>query len=186
MEKAMDLMTEELVILVDESDRPIGTSEKLAAHRNPVLHRAFSIFVINQLGQVMLQKRAKQKYHSGGLWTNTCCSHPRPGEETLLAAKRRLQEEMGFCCELEEIFSFVYRAQLDRELTEYEFDHVLLGKFDGEPRLNPDEAEAWKWMEILDLQLDIVSNPDRYTFWLKNCIDRVANYLKDPSVTNHG
>jgi isopentenyl-diphosphate Delta-isomerase len=177
---------EEQVILVDESDRPIGTAEKLAAHKNSALHRAFSIFVVNGQGQVLLQKRAKQKYHSGGLWTNTCCSHPRPGEETIAAAKRRLQEEMGFCCELAEIFSFVYRAQLDHELTEYEFDHVLLGKFDGEPILNPDEAEAWKWIEMTDLQLDIAANPDRYTFWLKNCVDRVGDYLKDHLVKNHG
>jgi isopentenyl-diphosphate Delta-isomerase len=172
---------EEQVILVDESDRPVGTAPKMAAHQQGLLHRAFSIFVVNQKQQILLQKRAKQKYHSGGLWTNTCCSHPRHGETTLAAANRRLREEMGFSCELEEIFSFTYFAKLDRELSEHEFDHVFLGKFEGEPILNPAEAEDWRWCGMADLQADILINPDQYSFWLKNCVDRVATYLKNPN-----
>jgi len=155
---------EEQLILVDQSDRPVGTAPKMAAHQQGLLHRAFSIFVINQKQQILLQKRAKQKYHSGGLWTNTCCSHPRPGETTIAAADRRLQEEMGFSCELEEIFSFTYFAKLDHELSEHEFDHVFLGKFEGKPILNPAEAEDWRWCSITDLQSDILIHPNHYSF----------------------
>jgi isopentenyl-diphosphate delta-isomerase len=167
----------ETVILVDRQDQQIGTAEKMAAHRQGSLHRAFSIFILNSQDQLLLQRRAVHKYHSGGLWTNTCCSHPRPGETTLAAAKRRLQEEMGFSCDLSEIFSFVYQAQLDRGLIEYEFDHVLLGRFNGKPRLNPEEADAYAWVDMDELQADIQNQPDRYTYWLKDCIDRFATYL---------
>jgi isopentenyl-diphosphate Delta-isomerase len=170
-------MPEDQVILVDQSDRQIGTLAKMAAHHQGLLHRAFSIFVINQNQEVLLQKRAIQKYHSGGLWTNTCCSHPRPGETTINAANRRLFEEMGFNCELTEIFSFTYIANLDHELIEHEYDYVFLGKFDGEPILNPAEADDWRWISIAELQSDIAINPNCYTFWLKNCIERVANYI---------
>ncbi|AFY70531.1 isopentenyl-diphosphate delta-isomerase [Thalassoporum mexicanum PCC 7367] len=167
----------ETVILVDRQDQPIGTAEKMAAHRQGSLHRAFSIFVLNAQDQLLLQRRAAHKYHSGGLWTNTCCSHPRPGETTPAAAQRRLQEEMGFSCDLREIFSFVYQAQLDRGLIEYEFDHVFLGRFDGVPQLNPEEADAYEWIEVAELQAEIRKHPDRYTYWLKDCIDRFADYL---------
>jgi isopentenyl-diphosphate Delta-isomerase len=172
-----DQVIEDQVILVDQSDRQIGTSAKMAAHYQGLLHRAFSIFVINQDQQILLQKRAVQKYHSGGLWTNTCCSHPRPGETTIAAANRRLQEEMGFSCELTEIFSFTYSTQLDQGLSEHEYDHVFLGSYDQAPILNPAEAEDWRWIAIAELQSDIEINPDQYTFWLKNCIARVADYL---------
>jgi isopentenyl-diphosphate Delta-isomerase len=163
---------EEQVILVDISDRQIGVAEKLQAHRDGLLHRAFSIFVLNSQEQLLLQKRAGHKYHSSGLWTNTCCSHPRPNESTLLAAHRRLQEEMGFDCELQEIFSFVYQAELDHDLTEYEFDHVLVGYSDRTPMLNPEEAEDWKWIDLATLQTDIQENPEIYTYWLRDCCDR--------------
>jgi len=168
---------EEKVILVDSSDRQVGIAEKLQAHQDGLLHRAFSIFVLNSQGQLLLQRRAKHKYHSGGLWTNTCCSHPRPNEMTLDAAHRRLQEEMGFDCELQEIFSFVYQAKLDHELTEYEFDHVLLGYCDREPVLNPEEAEDWKWIDLKVLQADIQKNPQSYTYWLRDCCDRFITEL---------
>jgi isopentenyl-diphosphate delta-isomerase len=173
----INTLLEEQVILVDISDRQVGIAEKLQAHRDGSLHRAFSIFVLNSQNQLLLQKRAKHKYHSGGLWTNTCCSHPRPNEMTLDAAHRRLQEEMGFDCELQELFSFVYRAQLDHELTEYEFDHVLLGYGDREPVLNPEEAEDWKWIDLKVLQTDIQENPQSYTYWLRDCCDRFITEL---------
>ena len=163
---------EEKVILVDRSDRQIGVAEKLQAHHEGLLHRAFSIFVLNSQGQLLLQKRAKHKYHSGGLWTNTCCSHPRPDEPTELAVHRRLQEEMGFNCELREIFSFIYKAKLDHGLTEHEFDRVFVGYSDREPILNPEEAEDWKWIDLTSLQDDIQKNPQSYTYWLRDCCDR--------------
>jgi isopentenyl-diphosphate delta-isomerase len=168
---------EEKVILVDASDRQIGIAEKLQAHRDGLLHRAFSIFVLNSQGQLLLQRRAKHKYHSGGLWTNTCCSHPRPNETLLEAVHRRLQEEMGFDCDLQEIFSFVYQAKLDHELTEYEFDHVFMGYSDREPVLNPEEAEDWKWIDLKILQTDIKQYPASYTYWLRDCCDRFITEL---------
>jgi isopentenyl-diphosphate delta-isomerase len=171
-------LLEEKVILVDASDREIGIAEKMQAHREGLLHRAFSIFILNSQGQLLLQKRAKHKYHSGGLWTNTCCSHPRHEEPTLLAAHRRLQEEMGFDCELQELFSFVYQAQLDNDLTEYEFDHVFVGYCDRKPVLNPEEAEDWKWIDLKTLQADIQQYPESYTYWLRDCCDRFITELK--------
>lgn len=170
----------EQVILVDEGDRQVGVAEKMQAHREGMLHRAFSIFVTNSNGQLLLQKRAKSKYHSGGLWTNTCCSHPRPSETTAIAASRRLQEEMGFHCDLREIFSFTYQAQLDNELTEYEFDHVFTGRFDGEPQINPEEAEDWKWIDLDDLQADLQVHPDLYTYWLRSCFGKFMDYIIIP------
>jgi len=173
----LNTLLEEKVILVDTSDRQVGTAEKMQAHRDGLLHRAFSIFVLNSQNQLLLQKRAKHKYHSGGLWTNTCCSHPRPNEMTLDAAHRRLQEEMGFDCELQELFSFVYRAKLDHELTEHEFDHVLLGYCDRQPVLNPEEAEDWQWIDLKVMQTDIQENPQFYTYWLRDCCDRFITEL---------
>jgi isopentenyl-diphosphate delta-isomerase len=157
-------MTE--VILVNEKDEPIGQEEKIKAHLEAKLHRAFSILVFNKAGEWLLQKRAQSKYHSPGLWTNACCSHPRLGKDILLEAKKRLKEEMGFACPLKEIFTFVYKAKLG-ELTEYEFDHVFSGIFSGQPRLNKEEAEDWQWIKTQDLEKDIKKNPDRYTFWFK-------------------
>jgi len=174
----INTLSAEKVVLVDHSDRPVGVAEKLQAHREGLLHRAFSVFVLNSQGQLLLQKRAQHKYHSGGLWTNTCCSHPRPDETVLEAAHRRLQEEMGLDCELQELFSFVYHAELDHGLTEYEFDHVLLGYSDRQPILNPEEAEAWQWLDLTALQADMQQNPQSYTYWLRDCGDRFIAELK--------
>ncbi|PZU93186.1 MAG: isopentenyl-diphosphate Delta-isomerase [Pseudanabaena sp.] len=177
---------EEQVILVDTSDRQIGVAEKLQAHQLGQLHRAFSIFILNSQGQLLLQKRAKHKYHSGGLWTNTCCSHPRPEETLLDAAHRRLQEEMGMTCELRELFSFVYFAKLDHGLTEHEFDHVFVGFSDRPPILNPEEAEDWQWIALQKLQDDISNNPDAYTYWLRDCCDRFVEQMANFSTLSSG
>ena len=155
------------VILVDENDREIGIEAKMPAHESGKLHRAFSIFVFSADGRVLLQQRAFSKYHSGGLWTNTCCSHPRPGETVSTAAHRRLSEEMGFDCELTLSFSFIYRAELDKGLTEHEFDHVLTGTFDGEPHINTYEAAAWRWAEPGEVDRDLVERPAQYTVWFR-------------------
>lgn len=158
---------QEHIILVNEQDEQVGTEEKLRAHELGLLHRAFSIFIFNSKGELMLQQRAWHKYHCGGLWTNTCCSHPRVGEDTAAAAHRRLQEEMGFDCELREVFSFVYKVPFANGLTEHEFDHVFVGTYDADPVLNPEEAAAWKWISPADLQAAIAADPDNYTYWLK-------------------
>jgi len=174
-------MTSENVILVDELDTPVGTLEKLEAHRKGLLHRAFSIFVFNSNNELMLQQRAKHKYHSGGLWTNTCCSHQREGETTLQAAKRRLDEEMGFNCEMEESFSFIYKTDLDNEMTEHEFDHVVIGHFDGVPTINPEEVEDYKYVDLEWLTNDIAKHPEHYTVWFKIALPEVVNHLKKNS-----
>ena len=156
------------VILVDEQDRPIGTEEKLAAHRKGLLHRAFSVFVFNSKGELLIQKRAKSKYHSGGLWTNTCCSHPSPGEETLAAAHRRLKEEMGFDCPIREAGSLLYKVNFDNGLTENEFDHIFIGEFDGHiENVNTEEAEDWKWIAPSELLADMKKEPEAFTYWFK-------------------
>lgn len=159
----------EQVILVDIDDREVGTMEKMEAHEKALLHRAFSVFVFNDLGELLLQKRASGKYHSGGLWTNTCCSHQRPGESTLEAANRRMVEEMGFSTELHEEFSFTYKSVLNDGLTEHEFDHVLFGSYNGRPKPNPEEVEDWKYVALEELNIDIQNNPDQYTSWFKIC-----------------
>jgi isopentenyl-diphosphate delta-isomerase type 1 len=155
------------VILVDLHDRPTGTMEKMEAHRKGLLHRAFSVFIFNNRGQLMLQRRAKSKYHSGGLWTNTVCSHPAEGEDTLFSARKRLKEEMGFEADLREIFHFVYRAELDGGLIEHELDHVFIGKYDGLPELNPAEADAYDFMYLSEVKRDLENNPGKYTEWFK-------------------
>ena len=170
---------EEMIILVDENDKEIGSEEKIKVHKEGKLHRAFSIFIFNSEGKMLLQKRAKSKYHSGGLWTNTCCSHPRAGESLNDAVHRRLKEEMGFDCELKEIFSFIYKVKFDNNLSEYEYDHVFIGKFDGSPKPNPDEADSYKWISLDELEKDIKQKPDDYTFWFKIAFDKLADYLKE-------
>lgn len=167
---------EDQVILVDESDRETGAAGKMAAHRYGWRHRALSIFLFDVSGQVLLQQRALSKYHSGGLWSNTCCSHSRPGEGTAAAARRRLQEEMGIDCELTEIFSFVYRANLPNGLIEHEYDHVFFGRYDGQPVPNPAEVEDWKWMDMACLEADIKERPAAYSFWLAACLDKVQSH----------
>ena len=153
------------VILVDENDSAIGSMEKLEAHSKGVLHRAFSVFVFNEKDELLLQRRAFGKYHSEGLWTNTCCSHPAPGETLEEAGKRRMQEEMGMDIDPTPLFSFIYRAELDNNLIEYELDHVLVAHSDETPHLNPEEAIAFKWMSLEDLRKDLSANPTDYTAW---------------------
>lgn len=166
---------EDLVTLVDENDKEIGVEGKMAAHRSGKLHRALSVFVFDSAGRLLLQKRASGKYHSAGLWSNTCCSHPRHEEHRLVAAHRRLQEEMGFDCELTEVFSFVYRAVLPNDLIEHEYDYVFFGRYDGLPHPDPEEVEDWKWMDVMQLKRNLQSDPQAYTFWLAACIDRVIS-----------
>ncbi|CAM1344908.1 isopentenyl-diphosphate Delta-isomerase [Tenacibaculum amylolyticum] len=170
----------ENVILVDELDNEIGLMPKMEAHEKAMLHRAFSVFVFNDKGELMLQQRAKHKYHSPLLWTNTCCSHQRKGESNLAAGKRRLQEEMGFVCELEEVFSFIYKAPFDNGLTEHELDHVMIGRFNEEPIINKEEVEAYKWMELEAVKEDIATHPERYTAWFKiifeKAYEKIANF----------
>ncbi|KSA11876.1 MAG: isopentenyl-diphosphate Delta-isomerase [Maribacter dokdonensis] len=170
-------MKEEQVILVNQDNEQIGTMPKMEAHEKAVLHRAFSVFIVNDNGDIMLQQRAASKYHSPLLWTNTCCSHQRVGESNIEAGKRRLQEEMGFQAELKELFSFIYKAPFDNGLTEHEYDHVMLGSFNSEPNINPDEVEAWKWMSPEAVKEDISKNPNDYTAWFKIIFDKFYEHL---------
>ncbi len=171
------------VILVSQDNQPVGVAEKLQAHKDGSLHRAFSIFIFNHSGQLMLQKRALSKYHSGGLWSNTVCSHQNPGESTMDAAHRRLQEEMGFDCPLREIFTFYYKAKLDKGMTEHEIDHVLIGHYESEPQINALEAEDWRWLGHKELITDIRINPQNYTYWLRTIIERVIDQAQSPPTT---
>ena len=171
-------MKEEKVILVDREDNPVGTLPKMEAHEKGVLHRAFSVFILNQKGELMLQQRALHKYHSPGLWTNTCFSHQREGEENLQAGTRRLEEEMGFSVPLEELFSFIYKAPFDNGLTEHELDHVMLGYYEGIPEINSDEVNAWKWMSLNEIASDLTVNPESYTVWFKIIFERFFNHVK--------
>lgn len=171
------------VILVDEKDNPVGVEEKMSAHQKGLLHRAFSIFVFNSNGELLIQKRAQAKYHSGGLWSNTCCGHPTPGEETNVAAHRRLQEEMGFDCDLQESGALLYDTRFDNGLTENEYDHVFVGTYDGAVTLvDSSEIEDWKWMSPRRLLLDMGANPPEYTHWFKlsltGVLDRLNNRLQ--------
>jgi len=160
------------VILVDEKDNEIGVEEKLKTHQEGQRHRAFSIFIFNSKGEMLLQKRAKSKYHSAGLWTNTCCSHPRPNKDIKKEAENRLKEEMGIIADLGEVFSFVYRADLG-DLIENEFDHVFVGKFEGDPQINPKEADDWRWVTPQGLREDVKLNPQNYTAWFKLILEKI-------------
>lgn len=168
----------EEVILVDEQDREIGTMEKLAAHQQGKLHRAFSILIFNSKGELMLQQRALDKYHSGGLWTNTCCSHPRPGESAIEAGKRKLLQEMGFECSLTYSHKFLYKVELDNNLIEHEWDHVLIGYYDKEPILNKEEAINWKFLGMETIRHDAMQNPNLYTRWFKIMLNQPELQLK--------
>jgi len=170
-------MAQERVILVDSNDRPIGLMEKMEAHEKALLHRAFSVFVLNQNKELMLQRRADHKYHSPGLWTNTCCSHQREKETTLQASHRRLQEEMGFDTDLEVKFSFIYKAEFDNGLTEHEYDHVVLGFYEDAPVINPDEVGAWKWMAIEEVKKDVQNAPENYTPWFRIIFEKFYDKL---------
>ncbi len=162
----------EHVVLVDGQDRTLGTMEKLEAHQRGVLHRAFSVLVFNTRGELMLQKRAQDKYHSGGLWTNTCCSHPRMNETVEYATRRRLQEEMGIDVQPVFLDKFIYKAELDRDLIEYELDHVYTAIYDGDPLLNYDEAEDWRLVSLDELRDHMAQYPDEYTAWFKIIMNR--------------
>lgn len=164
------------VILVDENDNPIGSMEKMKAHQEGVLHRAFSIFVFNSSGLLLLQKRASGKYHSAGMWTNTCCSHPAPGEDTKEAALRRLEEEMGFTTSIEKLFEFTYRAEFDNGLIEYEFDHVFTGLYDGEIIPNHKEVEDYTFLSIEAIQERIESSPSVFSPWFKIAFPKIAEW----------
>ncbi|MBU5575426.1 MAG: isopentenyl-diphosphate Delta-isomerase [Nitrososphaerota archaeon] len=169
----------EYIILVDENDKEIGFEEKIKAHENGgKLHRAFSIFIFNKKGELLLQLRSVKKHHFGGLWTNTCCSHPRKGEKLEDAVHRRLKEEFGFDTGLKEIFSIIYKAKDEKSgLTEYEYDHVFIGEFTGTPKPNPNEIDDYKWITMNELIKDVNKNPNNYTPWFKIILPKLLNYL---------
>lgn len=167
----------EQVILVDENNNPLGLMEKIEVHEKGLLHRAFSVFIINQKKEILLQQRAAHKYHSPLLWTNTCCSHQRDGESNIDAGERRLQEEMGMQVSLKETFSFIYKAPFDNGLTEHELDFVLIGFSDNEPNINPDEVNDWKWMQADDIKKDMERQPEIYTEWFKIIFEKFYEKL---------
>jgi isopentenyl-diphosphate delta-isomerase len=172
------IMIEENVILVNQNDEQIGLMPKLEAHEKALLHRAFSVFILNNDNEIMLQQRASHKYHSPLLWTNTCCSHQREGETNIEAGSRRLYEEMGFKTELKELFHFIYKAPFDNGLTEHELDHVMIGYYNESPQINPDEVESWKWMKTEEVKADIEKCPELYTVWFKIIFDEFYYYLE--------
>lgn len=175
-------MKEENVILVNQNDEQIGLMPKLEAHEKAVLHRAFSVFILNSKNELMLQQRASQKYHSPLLWTNTCCSHQREGESNIEAGSRRLLEEMGFETELKELFHFIYKAPFDNGLTEHELDHVMIGYYNDNPKINTEEVEDWKWMKIEDVKIDMEIHPEQYTVWFKIIFDEFYHFLEENKV----
>lgn len=166
-------MSTEYVVLVDEHDKEIGTMEKMQAHREGKLHRAVSVIIFNSKKQILLQKRADSKYHSAGLWTNTCCSHPRPGEDSLQAAKRRLYEEMGIRCELQKMFDLTYEIPLHNNLTEHEFDHVYAGICNDIPLPDPGEVSDWKYADVSAIKKEILEDPSRFTDWFRLIMERL-------------
>lgn len=170
-------MEEEKVILVNELDEKIGLMPKLEAHEKALLHRAFSVFIFNDNNELMLQQRALHKYHSPGLWTNTCCSHQRDGESNIDAGKRRLEEEMGFVTDLTETISFIYKAPFDNGLTEHELDHVMVGNYNDVPVINEDEVADWKWVPLADVKADIEQHPKNYTEWFKIIFEKFYQHI---------
>jgi isopentenyl-diphosphate delta-isomerase len=160
----------EHVILVDERDNEIGSMDKMEAHVKGALHRAFSVLLFNSKGEILLQKRSLHKYHSAGLWTNTCCSHPGPTETMEAAVRRRLREEMGIDLQPEYLFKFLYRVELPNNLVEHELDHVYIGLFNGEPMINIEEVENWKYVSIAAVKIDMLQNPEAYTYWFRAII----------------
>lgn len=167
------------VILVDATDQPLGTMEKMEAHEKALLHRAFSIFLFNSSGEMLLQQRALTKYHCGGLWTNACCSHPAPGENTTAAARRRLQEELGLNLPVIKIFDFMYRAEFENGLTEHEFDHVFTGLYEGEVAFNPEEVMAVKYMPMDSLKKELEQAPEQYTPWFRIAFPKVEEWFRE-------
>jgi isopentenyl-diphosphate delta-isomerase len=168
----------EMVILVDESDRETGTEEKLIAHQNGgKLHRSISIYVFDSVGRLLIQKRSSAKYHSASLWSNTCCSHPRPGEAVMAAAHRRLVEEMGIDCEMKDVLGFLYKGDVGSGLIEWEYGHVIVGRYDGTPQINEEEVDDWRWVDVDWLEHDIQNHAENYTAWLGSVLDAVKHYL---------
>lgn len=170
------------VILVDNDDNQVGIMEKIQAHEQGLLHRAFSVFLFDSRGHMLLQQRALDKYHSAGLWSNTCCSHPRPGEGLPQAAARRLFEEMGISCPVTKCFSFVYRAALDNGLTEYEYDHVFTGVFDGVPVVNPQEVRDWRYADPEQVMEEIKTVPYKFSYWFRQAMHLL---LQQPSINTY-
>lgn len=168
------------VILVDEKDNEVGFMNKLETHQKGLLHRAFSILIFNSKNELLLQKRSMHKYHSGGLWSNSCCSHPKPGEALTNAASRRLQEELGLNCSLNFAFSFKYKIKFINGLTEHEFDHVFIGQTDDTPKINKMEIDDWKYAKCEHILSDMETNPDEYTEWFKICIQKLQGHLMKP------
>ena len=168
-------MAKQQVVLVDKNNRKIGIEEKIKAHKEGKLHRAFSIFIFNSKGQLLIQQRAKTKYHSGGLWSNTVCSHPKPNETYQKAVHRRLKEEMGFDCKLKKLFCFIYNAGFQNGLIENEYDCVFIGKFDETPKPNHKEIIDYKWISIKELKKDIISHPSKYSVWLKIVLNKIKS-----------
>jgi len=167
------------VILVDENDKPIGTMPKFEAHEKGFLHRAFSVFIFNSKGELLLQQRSLSKYHSPGLWTNTCCSHPRETELIEEAAERRLKEEMGLLCKLEKKFYFIYKTTFDNGLTEHEFDHVFFGKSDQYPKINADEVLSWNYFSFEEIENELALRPEMFTEWFKICFQKVKQFANE-------
>lgn len=165
------------VILVDEQDNMIGQMEKLEAHQKGVLHRAFSIFIFNNRGEMLLQQRASEKYHGANLWTNTCCSHPELNKTLHESAKDRLFYEMGIECDIDEVFSFIYKAHVENNLIEHEYDHVFVGYSDTQPKLNPLEVKAYKWIKLSTLEEDLKEHPKNYTYWFKTAFPDILNHI---------
>ena len=170
---------EEKVLLVNRQDEILGEMEKIEAHEKGLLHRAFSVFVYNNRNELLLQRRALSKYHTPGLWTNTCCSHQRENESNIQAGERRLQEEMGFTTKLENQFSFIYKAPFSNGMTEHEYDHILKGFFNGTPQPNPNEVAEWKWVTLDHIEKDINENPDNYTAWFKILLEKYLEKLRN-------
>lgn len=168
---------EQMLVLVDELDNAIGTMEKIEVHKKALLHRAFSAFIFNTNGEMLLQRRAMNKYHSGGLWTNACCSHPYPQESSSAAAKRRLKEELGFETDVEFAFSFIYKAALDNALTEYEFDHVLVGNYDGDVKINTSEVGDYCYRSMVEIKQELSLHPGKYTAWFLIAFPMLEEYL---------
>ncbi len=169
----------EQVVLVDHDDKEVGLEEKLRAHQNGgKLHRAISIFIFNKKGETMLQQRASTKYHGAGLWSNTVCSHPKEGETPVDAAHRRLPEEMGFDCDMHEVFAFEYEAKMDKGLTEHEYDHVIFGNYDKDPKPNPEEVQDWKWMSLDDLKKNLKESPQNFSPWVRIAIEDIIKHQK--------
>ena len=166
-------MVKQQVVLVDKNNRKTGVEEKIKAHKEGKLHRAFSIFIFNSNGELLIQQRAKTKYHSGGLWSNTVCSHPKPNETYSQATHRRLKEEMGFDCKLKKLFCFIYNTGFQNGLIENEYDCVFIGKFGGEPKPNHKEIMNHKWISLKELKKDIISHPNKYSVWLKIALNRI-------------